>query len=196
MGGDGGPPWPMSPREFFLARVQPVLDAKCLGCHASEPQGGLRMDSREALLKGGQSGPALVSGNPEESLLVQSVRYKHELKMPPTGALPQEEIDALVRWIADGAVWAQQAKPQEDTYTISTEHRQHWSFQPLTDAPVPVPDGARPAQNAIDRFVLAKLTKEELSPSGPADRRTLIRRVTYDLTGLPPTPARSRRLPG
>ena len=183
-----GAPWPMSPREFFLARVQPVLEAKCLGCHASEPQGGLRMDSREALLKGGNSGPALVSGNPEESLLITAVHYKHDLKMPPTGALPQEEIDALVRWIGDGAVWAKGAKPESHTYTISDEHRQHWSFQPLTDAPVPVPDGARPARNAIDRFVLAKLTKEGLSPSGPADKRTLIRRVTYDLTGLPPTP--------
>ena len=183
-----GAPWPMSPREFFLARVQPVLDAKCLGCHASEPQGGLRMDSREALLKGGQSGPALVSGNPEESLLVRSVRYKHDLKMPPTGALPQEEIDALVRWIAEGAVWAEQAEPQEHAYAISEEHRQHWSFQPLTDAPVPVLDEAGPAENAIDRFVLAKLAEEGLSPSRRANKRTLIRRVTYDLTGLPPTP--------
>ena len=183
-----GAPWPMSPREFFLARVQPVLEAKCLGCHASEPQGGLRMDSREALLKGGNSGPALVSGNPEESLLVQAVHYKHDLKMPPTGALPQEEIDALVRWIGDGAVWAKAAQPESQTYTISDEHRQHWSFQPLADAPVPVPDEPSPAENPIDRFVLAQLAEEGLSPSGPADKRTLIRRVTYDLTGLPPTP--------
>ncbi len=183
-----GAPWPMSPREFFLARVQPVLEAKCLGCHATEPQGGLRMDSREALLKGGKSGPALVSGDPEQSLLVQAVRYQHDLKMPPTGALPQEEIDVLARWIGDGAVWPEGAEPGSHSYTIRDEHRQHWSFQPLTDAPVPVPDEASSAENAIDRFVLARLADEELRPSGPADKRTLIRRVTYDLTGLPPTP--------
>ena len=117
-----GAPWPMSPREFFLARVQPVLEAKCLGCHATEPQGGLRMDSREALLKGGKSGPALVSGDPEQSLLVQAVRYQHDLKMPPTGALPQEEIDVLARWIGDGAVWPEGAEPGSHSYTIRDEH--------------------------------------------------------------------------
>ncbi len=183
-----GAPWPLSPREFFLSRVQPVLEAKCLGCHASEPQGGLRMDSREALLKGGNSGPALVAGDPDRSLLVQAVRFQHDLKMPPTGALPQDETDALVRWIGDGAVWAEESDLGSQPYTISEEHRQHWSFQPLAGHPVPAPADASPGANAIDRFVVAKLSKEGLSPSRLADKRTLIRRVTYDLTGLPPTP--------
>ena len=132
-----GAPWPMSPREFFQARVKPVLEAKCLGCHVSEPQGGLRMDSREALLKGGKSGPALVKGDPDASLLVKSLRYQHDLKMPPTGALPANEIEDIVRWIADGAVWEESAGDGLQPYEISEEHRQHWAFQPLWQGAVP-----------------------------------------------------------
>ena len=183
-----GAPWPMSPREFFEARIRPVLEAKCLGCHVAEPQGGLRMDSREALLKGGKSGPALVAGNPDASLLVQAVRHDHEFKMPPTGPLPKGEIDDLVRWVAEGAVWPD-AEPDLKEYVISEEHKAHWAFQPLDQGPVPTPAGADSSGNAIDRFIRARLEEEGLQPSELADKRTLIRRVTYDLTGLPPTPA-------
>ncbi len=184
-----GAPWPISPREFFQARVQPLLEAKCLGCHVTEPQGGLRMNSRDALLEGGKSGPALVAGNPEASLLVRAVRFQHELKMPPTGPLSQNEVDDLVRWIADGAVWANAAEPDLKPYVISDEHRSHWAFQPLSAVPVPSPAAAGSAANAIDRFLLAKLENEGLQLSPPASKRVLIRRVTYDLAGLPPTPA-------
>ena len=183
-----GAPWPMSPREFFVARVQPVLQNKCMGCHASEPQGGLRMDSRDALLKGGVSGPALVPGDPDASLLVQAVRQSHELKMPPDGKLPQREVDAFAQWIADGAVWDRRATPATRTYEISAEHRAHWAFQPLSNAPVPEVAGSDPSANAIDRFLLAKLAEANLRPVPLANKRTLVRRVTYDLTGLPPTP--------
>ena len=188
-----GAPWPMSPREFFQARVQPLLREKCLGCHSAEPQGGLRMDSREALLKGGKSGPALVVGNPEASLLVRAVSFQHELMMPPAGPLPQSEVDDLVRWIAEGAVWPDDAVQVQKPYVISDDHKAHWAFQPLNAVPVPSPDSADSAANAIDRFLLAELEDKGLRPSPPAGKRVLIRRVTYDLTGLPPTPAQVDR---
>ncbi len=182
-----GAPWPMSPREFFQARVKPVLESKCLGCHLTEPQGGLRMDSLEGLLKGGKSGPALVKGDADASLLVKAVRYQHDLKMPPTEPLPANEADDIAQWIADGAAWADGSEGLQP-YEISEEHRQHWAFQPLRRGAVPAPAGADDSANAIDRFLLARLEQAGLRASRLADKRTLIRRVTYDLTGLPPTP--------
>ncbi len=183
-----GAPWPTSPLEFFRARVRPVLEARCLGCHATEPQGGLRMDSREALLEGGKSGPALVAGDSDASLLVNAIRHEGTLKMPPEDPLPQAQIDDLVKWVADGAAW-EASEPELKEYAISEEHKAHWSFQPLDPGPVPVQYGAHASFNAIDRFILAGLEEARLAPSGLADKRTLIRRVTYDLTGLPPMPA-------
>ena len=182
-----GAPWPMSPREFFQARVKPVLESKCLGCHLTEPQGGLRMDSLEGLLKGGKSGPALVKADADASLLVKAVRYQHDLKMPPTEPLPANEADDIAQWIADGAAWADGSERLQP-YEISEEHRQHWAFQPLRRGAVPAPAGADDSANAIDRFLLARLEQAGLRASRLADKRTLIRRVTYDLTGLPPTP--------
>jgi hypothetical protein len=182
-----GAPWPMSPREFFQARVKPVLESKCFGCHLTEPQGGLRMDSLEALLNGGKSGPALVKGDADASLLVKAVRYQHDLKMPPTGPLPVNEADDIAQWIADGAIWAERDGGVLQPYEISQEHRQHWAFQPLRRGAVPAPAGADDSANAIDLFLLARLEQAGLGASRLADKRTLIRRVTYDLTGLPPT---------
>ena len=182
-----GAPWPMSPREFFQARVKPVLESKCLGCHLTEPQGGLRMDSLEALLKGGKSGPALVKGDADASLLVKAVRYQHDLKMPPTEALPANEADDIAQWIADGAVWVDDREGLQP-YEISEEHRQHWAFQPLWRGAVPAPAGVDDSANAIDRFLLARLEQADLKASPLASKRTLIRRLTFDLTGLPPTP--------
>ncbi|MDE0107356.1 MAG: PSD1 and planctomycete cytochrome C domain-containing protein [Bryobacterales bacterium] len=183
-----GAPWPMSPREFFQARVKPVLESKCLGCHLTEPQGGLRMDSLEALLKGGKSGPALVKGDADASLLVKAVRYQHDLKMPPTGPLPADEAEDIARWIADGAAWTDDGGEALQPYEISEEHRQHWAFQPLRQGAVPVPAGADDSADAIDRFLLARLEREGLKASPLAGKRTMIRRLTFDLTGLPPTP--------
>ena len=183
-----GAPWPMSPREFFQARVKPVLESKCLGCHLTEPQGGLRMDSLDALLKGGKSGPALVKGDADASLLVKAVRYQHDLKMPPTEPLPANEADDIAQWIADGAAWADDGSEGLQPYEVSEEHRQHWAFQPLRRSAVPAPAAADDSANAIDRFLLARLEQAGLRASRLADKRTLIRRVTYDLTGLPPTP--------
>ena len=184
-----GAPWPLSPREFFAGKIQPVLAQKCLGCHAETPQGGLRLDTREALLKGGKSGPAVVPGNAAESLLIQAVSYDHALKMPPTGALPAETVAHFEQWIDDGAVWPEAVSAAVPEYAVSAEHRAHWSFQPLANAPVPQLAGRRAGANAIDRFIAAKLREKSLKPSPLAGRRTLIRRLTYDLTGLPPSRA-------
>ena len=184
-----GAPWPLSPREFFAGKIQPVLVQKCLGCHAETPQGGLRLDTREALLKGGKSGPAMVPGNAAESLLIQAVSYDHALKMPPTGALPAETVAHFEQWIDDGAVWPDAVSAAVPEYAVSAEHRAHWSFQPIANAPVPQLAGRRTGANAIDRFIAAKLREKSLKPSPLAGRRTLIRRLTYDLTGLPPSRA-------
>lgn len=183
-----GAPWPLSPREFFAGKIQPVLTGKCLGCHADTPQGGLRLDTREALLKGGKSGPAIVPGNAAESLLMQAVRYDHALKMPPTGALPAETIADFKRWIDDGAAWSGGVSAAVPAYVISDAQRAHWSFQPLANTAPPAAAGEDRGANAVDRFLAAKLRQKSLAPSPPADKRTLIRRLTYDLTGLPPSP--------
>ena len=183
--------------EFFEARVRPVLAANCYDCHAEESFGGLRLDSREALLKGGASGPAIVPGDPDKSLLVQAIRQTSDkLKMPKGGRLKPDEIETLVEWVRGGAMWPPSAaagatagKPASaPTYVIKPEHRAFWSFQPLRKPPVPAVSHGDWPRTDIDRFVLAKLEKEGLTPVKPADKRTLLRRATLDLTGLPPTP--------
>lgn len=168
--------------EFFEVRIRPILAANCYGCHASAESGGLRVDSREALLKGGNSGPAIVPNHPEASLVVQVVDYTHaRLKMPQgKSKLKDEEIASLRQWIKDGAFW-----PKESKSHIAKSS--HWAYQPIRK-PEP-PKIANPvwAKNWIDRFVLAKLDASGLRQNPTADKRTLIRRVTFDLTGLPPT---------
>src|SRR6185503_11910482 len=152
---------------------------------------------REALLKGGASGPAIVPGDPDKSLLIQAIRQTSDkLKMPKGGRLKPDEIETLVEWVRGGAMWPPSAaagatagKPASaSTYVIKPEHRAFWSFQPLRKPPVPAVSHGDWPRTDIDRFVLAKLEKEGLTPVKPADKRTLLRRATLDLTGLPPTP--------
>jgi hypothetical protein len=175
--------------DFFESRIRPLLIAGCYDCHADAAQGGLRVDSREALLKGGKRGPAIVPGKPEESLLLRAVDHSHEtLRMPKGGAkLKDIEIADLTRWIKDGAVWPATAAKNKTDYIVRPEHKAFWSFQPVGNPSVPATKGK--AGNAIDAFLLAKLEAKGLAFNPPADKRTLIRRATYDLTGLPPTPA-------
>jgi mono/diheme cytochrome c family protein len=179
-------------REFFEMKVRPLLARECLACHGPSKMGGLVMDSREALLKGGNSGPAVVPERPGESLLVEAVRHTHaRLKMPPAGKLAPRDIEILEEWIRSGAYWPPSGgapgKDQGAGYAITPEQRSFWSFQPIRKpAPPPVRNTQWPA-SAIDRFVLAKLEENGLQPGRPADRRTLIRRAYYDLIGLPPT---------
>ncbi len=189
-------------RDFFETKVRPVLANNCLDCHTDMRSGGLRLDSREAMLKGGKSGPALVPGDPEKSLLIQAVRQTGTLKMPKGGKLTAAEIDGLVEWVKSGAVWpsfaattavaASEGKPTSvssaTAYDITPERRAFWSFQPLRAPQPPQVKDLPWARTDIDRFVLARLEREGLKPVGPADRATLIRRATLDLTGVPPTP--------
>jgi hypothetical protein len=178
-------------RDFFEMRVRPVLSKNCFACHTSERKGGLEMSSRESLLKGGNSGPAISSDKPLDSLLIQAVSYQNDVKMPPQGKLPENEIADLTAWIKAGAVWPESPKaaaPKGPAYLITPEQRAFWAFQPVhRPAPPSVKNSAWP-KSPIDRFILAKLEKTGLEPVNPADKRTLIRRAYYDLIGLPPSP--------
>ena len=160
--------------ELFEKKVRPLLAAKCHVCHGADQQmGGLDLSSGDAFAKGGKHGPAVDANSPDESLLVRALRYDGELKMPPMGKLAPEEIAAVEKWVQSGAEWpAERAADRE---------QQHWSFQPV--------DRKAAQAQTIDGLLLAKLDAVGLQPAEPADRLTLLRRATFDLTGLPPTPA-------
>jgi hypothetical protein len=165
-----------------------VLAHNCFTCHAGSALGGLQLDTREHALKGGKSGPAIVPGDPDHSLLIQAVTRSHErLKMPPSGRLPESEISALVTWVKDGAKYPE-AAPKTAEYKVTAEQRSFWAFQPIKTPPRPLVNNSKWAKTEIDRFVLARLELKGLKPVAAADRNTWIRRVTLDLTGLPPTP--------
>jgi mono/diheme cytochrome c family protein len=176
---------------FFEKEVRPLLIESCVKCHGPKKQeSGLRLDARAALLQGGDHGPAVVPGKPEESLLVKAVRQQGELQMPPGGKLKGAQIAALVRWIALGAPWAGDAPGVTiRSGAITERERRFWSFQPVKEPPLPEFADNGWVQSPIDRFILAKLQSKGLAPVRPAGKRTLLRRVTFDLTGLPPTPA-------
>lgn len=179
--------------DYFETKVRPILANNCYGCHTDSKMGGLRVDHREDLLKGGARGPALVPGDPDKSLLITAVRQTDaKLKMPAGGKLKPEEVEILVAWVKGGAVWPATAAAGSGAtgtaYVISPERKKFWSFLPLQDPKPPAVKDPRWAQSDIDRFVLANLEKQGLKPVHPASRRDLIRRATLDLTGLPPTP--------
>jgi hypothetical protein len=181
---------------FFEAKVRPILVARCYSCHSSEARtlrGGLRLDSRPGWEKGGDTGPAIEPGNPDESLLIQAVRYEDEaLRMPPKGKLADDEIATLVEWVKRGApdpraVAAPAAKAPR--VIDLDEGRRHWAFQPLEGGEPPrVADPNGWVRTPIDRFILAKLDEKGLTPSPPVDRVRLARRAYFDLIGLPPSP--------
>jgi hypothetical protein len=179
----GATPGP-GPADAFESRVRPVLVDQCLRCHGpSKQQGGLRLDSRAAALAGGDSGPAVVPGDPDTSLIIEAVR-RDGLAMPPDRPLDPDSVAAMVDWVRQGAPWppAEATAPPAPT----VDPRGHWAFRPLADpAPPPVRDPAA-ARDPIDRFVLARLEAVGLSVAPEADRRTLIRRLSFDLLGLPP----------
>lgn len=178
------------PTEFFEMRVRPVLVKNCYACHTDSKMAGLQLDERDHILKGGKSGPAIVAGDPEKSLLIHAVRQDGALKMPPGGKLKDEEIADLTAWVKAGAVWGASVAPiKTPGYTITAEQRAFWAFQPVKKVDPPAVKEKAWVKSPIDAFVLAKLEAEGLKPAHPADKRTLIRRATYDLTGLPPTPA-------
>ena len=176
--------------EFFEKSVRPVLVEHCYKCHGPEKQkGDLRLDSREALLKGTDSGPVVFPGDPAKGTFIKSIRHESETMMPEKAPkLSDEHIAALTEWVKMGVPW-----PENDRNSPPSKSelaRTHWAFQPIRKPAVPaVKDAAHWAQSDVDRFVLAKLEAAGLAPSPIASRYTLIRRATFDLTGLPPTMA-------
>lgn len=194
---------------FFLRKVQPLLTSRCVACHGSQKaEGGLRLDSREAALRGGDSGPALVPGEPSRSLLLMAVKGTHEsLEMPPKDRLPSGDIAILERWISDGAAWPAASLTPEDSSAEETEplgdawsdHRNPivqlfggqrldlWSLKPVRRPEPPKVHHISWATQELDYFVLARLEQDGIAPPAPAEPRTLARRLYFDLTGLPPT---------
>lgn len=183
--------------KFFESKVRPILVARCVKCHgAAQQKGKLRLDSHEGLLGGGESGPAVVSGKPEESLLIDAIN-RRSIEMPPDAPLKENEIDLLTEWVRRGLPWpvvdGQSKVLEASGKGITDGDRQYWAFQPIRDPAVPdlkpqTPEFKSPVRNPIDSFIFSRLQSEGVTPSPEADRRILIRRLTFDLTGLPPTP--------
>ncbi len=179
--------------EFFEREIRPLLVEHCHDCHGAEDfEAGLRLTDRSSLLAGGDSGPAIVPGQPAESLLIEAIRYGPDsYQMPPDGKLPPEAIAALERWVERGAAWPGEMPASESAAASTTEtdgDSDYWAFGPLASIVVPKVNDADWPGATIDYFILERLEAAGLTPAAPADRRTLIRRVTYDLIGLPPTP--------
>jgi len=171
---------------FFERRVRPVLANHCFSCHGPQRQeSGLRLDSRQAVLRGGDRGPIVEPGHPEQSLLIRAIRRQDDLQMPPEQALTASQVEAVSEWVKQRLPWPQTVQIGSAPHDSRTEH---WAFQPIRKPPLPAIEDNRWAQTPIDHFILARLAEHDLLPSQPADRVAFIRRATFDLTGLPPTP--------
>ncbi|MFO1094155.1 MAG: DUF1549 domain-containing protein [Planctomycetaceae bacterium] len=184
--------------DFFEKSVRPVLVERCQECHnADNPENGLSVDHLADLLKGGSRGPALVPGKPEQSLLIRALSHGDvELQMPPKAKIPLSEIAAVTDWIRRGAPWPGErasmnngANTSDDASgNFTPDQRNYWAFRPPTAAPLPAVRDTSWVRSPIDHFVLCRLEAQQMSPAPPAEKRTLIRRVFFDLLGLPPTP--------
>ena len=180
--------------EFFEKKIRPVLVQHCYECHAVDSKaikGSLLLDSREGWRKGGDSGPSIVSGKPNDSLLIKALRHEDGLEMPPKGKLSDDVINDFVKWVEMGAPDPRKGGPVK---IIKREidikaGQQFWSFKPIVEPPIPAVKAAHWPDSTIDRFVLAKLEAAGLQPNADADRTTLLRRVSFDLIGVPPSPA-------
>jgi hypothetical protein len=178
---------------LFETRVRPILVEHCYKCHSTESKqakGGLKLDTRSAIRKGGDSGPAVVPGDVDESLLLQAVAFDGGFyDMPPSGKLPEASIEALREWVRAGAVDPREDAVDSDRPAVAATAagKDHWAFRPLTDPPVPETKDPEWAKSPIDCFVLAGLEKNGVQPASPASRMAWLRRVWFDLAGLPPT---------
>lgn len=183
--------------EFFEKSVRPLLAEHCYSCHAADSkklQAGLRVDSRTALLQGGDSGEAIVPGDADASLLIEAVRYE-SYEMPPKGKLPADEIAILERWVSLGAPWPDEDTPATETsapeFHLQERVAEHWVWQPISSPQIPqVQDAAWPV-DALDHFILKRLEQADLHPAGDAAKSALLRRLYFDLIGLPPTPTQT-----
>jgi hypothetical protein len=178
--------------DFFEKQVRPLLVEKCQTCHGDKKsKGGLKLNSRASLLQGGELGPAIVPSNPDQSLLIKAVRYHDDLHMPPGGKLADKQIAVLEQWVKRGAPWPGATTAPADSgrrFAITDKQRQFWSFRPVHAPPAPAVRNSAWPQSPVDRFIRSALEAKHLAPAPPADKRTLLRRVTFDLIGLPPTP--------
>ncbi|WP_437230764.1 PSD1 and planctomycete cytochrome C domain-containing protein [Planctomicrobium sp. SH661] len=179
---------------FFENEIRPLLVEHCIQCHGpKKSESGLRLDQFERVMKGGDSGPAIVPGHPDESLILKAIRHEDGLEMPPEGKLNDHQISAVTRWINAGSHWPDGMKlagegPALRSGPVTDEDRAFWSFQPAVDSTPPQVETTAASHNAIDQFILKALQEKGLTTRPPADKRTLLRRATYDLTGLPPSP--------
>ena len=185
--------------EFFEKKVRPVLEQNCKACHSAQLKTAeLDLSSAEGFVRGGQSGPLVSLDNPASSRLLQAIGFEEKLKMPPTGKLTENEIADLTEWVKMGAPWpgaaailAKQADKKSPTIEsppkFTNEQKNFWAFQPMLDPELPAVADNGWEQSPIDRFILAKLEEKGIQPSSPADKMTLLRRASFDLTGLPPT---------
>lgn len=179
---------------FFEKRIRPLLISQCYDCHSEDSvESGLRVDSLSALVKGGERGPSVVVGKPEQSLLISAVNHSGQLHMPPKDKLSQKEISDLTEWIRLGAYWPN-SKPivavqdeKSDGPLFSEQEKAFWAFQRVQEPVLPQVKQSTWVQNPIDAFVLSRLEQKGYAPAPPAEKRNLIRRATFDLTGLPPT---------
>lgn len=187
--------------EFFEKKIRPIFANNCQRCHNSKAKvAGLDLTTAEAFLRGGDSGPVINKEKPEESLLLKVIGYDGEMKMPPSGKLKVHEIAALTEWVRMGAPWpgavqsvASENWPKNSSVRPFTdEENSFWSYQPVKDAAPPTVKAEAWIKSPLDRFALAKLEEKNLKPAPPADKVTLLRRATFDLTGLPPTEAEMR----
>ncbi len=181
-----------SQTEFFENKIRPLLADNCYKCHSSQSEkvkGGLLLDSRDGILNGGDSGPAIVPGDPEKSLLIKAVRYTDpDLQMPKKSKLAADQIAALEQWVRMGAPDPRIAAAAVAQKSPGSSKTNHWAWQPVKSVAVPVVSDNGWGQSPIDHFIFAKLAEKNLKPNPITDKRTLIRRATFDLIGLPPTP--------
>jgi hypothetical protein len=175
--------------EFFESKIRPVLANNCYKCHSTSSEkvkGGLLLDSREALLKGGDTGPVIVPGDPEKSLLIKAVRYTDpDIQMPPKSQLTPEQVADLAAWVKMGAPDPRAASASQKAW--SDPNKKHWAWQPVQKQQPPTVKMADWCKTPVDNFIVAKLAEKEMSPNPLADKQTLIRRAYFDLVGLPPS---------
>ncbi|MEE2989904.1 MAG: PSD1 and planctomycete cytochrome C domain-containing protein [Planctomycetota bacterium] len=176
--------------------MRPLLAKRCYSCHSAKTEklkGGLRLDSRSLLLKGGDTGPAAVPGKPGESLLVDAINYGEVYQMPPKSRLPEKEVAVLTRWVAEGLAWPPGDKTagpdSHDDFDLARRKADHWCWQPIRRQRIPRVSNRDWPSQPLDFFILHRLEQEKLVPADPTDRQSLLRRASFDLTGLPPTPA-------